>query len=407
MKFDSLLCSTLILSALFGGCVTALAFGGVPPPGPFPDLPGVSKGKIEIYWLAPGVRASEGLGGKTITWFAEDGHIKRQTAVNSVEPGFVEIGGKRETVQGVNEDWKITLPPEPPPIQSGYSMSGYITSTTDSRVFVHQFHPKPGWIAVDVYIHGKLANTVGPFMDYQGRNVELNEDGSTALLVWKDESHTMAQIVTTDTNGVVSFRVDCGQTVDSPIAAPDGTGALLHPNTGGNDENTFMWFTQEGKVHSLAVNPNPACLGWVPKTCQSLFSTSMGFEYRYRLIDWSTGKSLWDIPCPGNVKAHVLSLGFTPKLIIFAVAEPYKPGPWGGAEWTLGNSGTEWIRAFYAVNVQDGSLAARWQAHYPQRLAGEDRDHFFALGNKLFYVTAGEVVELNPQDILSKKNDWQ
>jgi len=315
MKFDSLLCSTLILSALFGGCVTALAFGGVPPPGPFPDLPGVSKGKIEIYWLAPGVRASEGLGGKTITWFAEDGHIKRQTAVNSVEPGFVEIGGKRETVQGVNEDWKITLPPEPPPIQSGYSMSGYITSTTDSRV--------------------------------------------------------------------------------------------LHPNTGGNDENTFMWFTQEGKVHSLAVNPNPACLGWVPKTCQSLFSTSMGFEYRYRLIDWSTGKSLWDIPCPGNVKAHVLSLGFTPKLIIFAVAEPYKPGPWGGAEWTLGNSGTEWIRAFYAVNVQDGSLAARWQAHYPQRLAGEDRDHFFALGNKLFYVTAGEVVELNPQDILSKKNDWQ
>jgi len=96
-----------------------------------------------------------------------------------------------------------------------------------------------------------------------------------------------------------------------------------------------------------------------------------------------------------------------PSLSFLPWRNPINRVPGGGAEWTLGNSGTEWIRAFYAVNVQDGSLAARWQAHYPQRLAGEDRDHFFALGNKLFYVTAGEVVELNPQDILSKKNDWQ
>jgi hypothetical protein len=407
MKLKFLLCLALILGGWFAGCVTASAFGGVPPPGPFPDLPGVSKGKIETYWLAPYVRASEGLGGKTITWFAEDGHIKLQTAVNAIEHGFVVIGGKRETFQGVNEDWQITLPPEPPPVQSGYSMSGYNTSTMDSRVFVRQFHPKPGLIALDIYVHGKLANMVGPFLDYQDREVELNEDGGTALIVWKDESHTMAQIITTDTNGVINFRVDCGQIVDSPIAAPDGTGALLHPNTGGSDENTFMWFTKEGKLHSIFINPNPYCVGWIPETHQSLYSTSIGFGYRYQLIDWDTGKSLWEIPCPGTGKPQVLSVGFTPKLIIFAVAELYKPGSWQGAEWTLDNSGQEWIRTFYAVNVQDGRLAARWQAQTPQRLAGEERDHFLSLGDKLFFVTAGEVVELNPADIASKKNGWQ
>jgi len=371
-----------------------------------PDLPGVSKGKIETYWLAPYVRTSEGLGGKTITWFAEDGHIKRQTAVSGIEPGFVDIIGKRETMQGVNEDWQITLPPEPPPVESGYSMSGYITSTPDSRVFVHQLHPKPGWIAVDIYIHGKLANTVGPCLQYMGWAAELNDDGSTALIVWKDVSHTMAQVITTDTNGTIRFRADCGQSVCPPIVAPDGAGVLLHPNTGGSDENTFMWFTHDGKLNSMAINPNPYCVGWVPKSCQSLFSTR-GFEDRYQLIDWNTGKSLWDILCPGTGKAQALSVGFTPKLIIFAVVELYKPGPWRGAEWFLGNSGQEWIRTFYAVNVQDGSLAARWQAHSPQRLAGEERDHFLSLGDKLFFVTAGEVVELNPEDIVSKKNGWQ
>ena len=383
MKLKILLCLTLVLSGWLGGCVTASAFGGAPPPGPFPNLPGVSKGKIETYWLAPDVRASEGLGGKMITWFAENGHIKRQTFVSAIEPGFVEIIGKRETFQGVNEDRKITLQPESPPVKSGYSMSSYITSTMDSHAFIHQYHPKPGWIALDIYVHGKLANTVGAFLQYQGRDVELNEDGSTALTVWKDESHTVTQVITTDTNGIIRFRVDG----DSSIVAPGG--ALLHPDTRPN------------------LGPNPRSIGWIPATHQSLFSTSIGFEYRYQLIDWDTGKSLWDILCPGTGKAQALSVGFTPKLVIFAVAELYKPGPWRGAEWTLGNSGKEWIRTFYAVNVQDGSLAARWQAHYPQRLAGEDRDHFLSLGDKLFYVTANEVVELNPEDIISKKNGWQ
>jgi hypothetical protein len=188
MKLKLLLCSSLVLSSWFGCCITASALG-VPPPGPGPTLPGVSKGQIETYWLAPYVWVSEGFGGTTVTWFTEDGHIRRQTAVSGIEPGFVNVIGQEETILGVNEDWKITLPPEPPPVQSGYSMSGYITSTPDSRVFVHEYHPRPGQIALDIYLHGVLTNTVGPFWQYLGRDVELHDDGSASLPIWKDQAH--------------------------------------------------------------------------------------------------------------------------------------------------------------------------------------------------------------------------
>jgi hypothetical protein len=389
----------LVLSGgLLDCCVTASALGEPPPP-PGPNLPGVSKGKIETYWLAPYVQASERFGGTTITWFAESGHVKEQAAVDSIEPGFVTLIGRRNVLRGVNEDWNITLP-------HIAGTAGYITSTPDSRVFINAYHSKPGRIALDIYVHGKLANTIGPFLQYLGRDVELNDDGSATLIVWKDESHMMAQVMATDPNGVIRFRVDCGQEVNAPIVAPDGAGVLLNPNTGGSDQNTFMWYTREGKLCSMEISPNPYCVGWIPKSCKSLFSTGMGDETkRYRLIDWETGKGLWDIPCPGNGKA--LAVGFTPQLIIFAVAELYQPGPWRGAEWPLRNGGKEWIRTFYAVSLQDGSLVARWQPQYPQRVCEEDRDSFLRLGNKLFYVTAGEFVELNLEDILSKKNGWR
>jgi hypothetical protein len=393
------LCLALVLSGVVLGCyLTTSAFGNPPPP-PGPNLPGVSKGKLETYWLAPYVKASKGFGGTTITWLAEDGHVKEQAAVDSIEPGFVTSTSHREVVRGVNEDWKITLRLRTGP-------AGYITSTPDSRVFINELHPLPGLITLDIYVHGKLANSIGPFFQYLGRDVELNVDGSTALVIWKDETQTTAQVMATDPNGVVHFRVDCGQEVSGPIVAPDGAGVLLNPNTGGSGQNTFMWHTREGKLRSLDINPNPYCVGWVPKSCKSLFSTSVGSETkRFRLIDWETGKSLWNIPCPGNGEA--LAVGFTPKLIIFAVAELYQPGPWRGAEWPLRNGRKEWIRKFYAVSVQDGSLVAHWQAQLPQRLCNEEPDNFFRVGNNLFYVTAGEFIELNLEDIISKKKGWQ
>jgi len=363
---------------------------------------------METLWLAPYVRASvpnllesQGFGESTVSWFDENGRLKQQAVVAGINPGFLTLlNSPLEVVQGVNEDWKITLPADP-------SQDGSITSTPDSRVFVHERHPQPESVALDIYIHGKLASALGPFLEYGGSGVELNDDGSTALLVWKDAAHTTAQVVAAGPDGAVRFQVDCGQSVASPIVAPDAAGMLLSPNTGGADENTFIWFTRDGKKRSLAINPNPECVGWIPHSIKSLFSTSLGYDYRYQLIDWNTGKSLWDIPCPGGENSQALAIAFTPKLVIFAVAELYKSGPWKGAEWVFRNNGKEWIRAFYAVSAQDGSLVARWQAQDAQRLDVNDSEHFLWLGDKLFYVTSTEFAELNLADIVSKKNGWK
>jgi hypothetical protein len=147
------------------------------------------------------------------------------------------------------------------------------------------------------------------------------------------------------------------------------------------------------------------CVGWIPGTHQALFSTSVGETPHYQLVDWDNGKKLWDIACPGNVEA--LAIGLTPKLILFAVAELYQPGPWRGSQFTLRNGGKDWIRKFYAVSVQDGSIVASWRTDYPERLGNTDRDKFLSLDDKLFYITADEFTEVNIVDILSRKNGWK
>jgi hypothetical protein len=349
-----------------------------PPPGP--DLPNGDAYKMKSYWLAPYVRVSEGFGGTTVAWFGEDGHIKRQNAVSGVEPGFVNLIGYGE-IQGVNEDWIINLPREHIDDDSHYAMSGYITSTPDSRVFVHEYHPKGGWVAEDIYVHGKLANKVGPFVQHLADEIQLNDDGSASLWIWKDESRTDVQIVTLDTNGFIVSREDGG----SDLVAPGGV--LLHPKA------------------SPDLGRNSRDMGWIPGSHKSLRSSSIGFDDRYHLVDWDTGKQLWDISCPGG--GYSLAIGLTPKYVLFAVEELYRAGAWRGDERVLTNNRKEWIRAFYAVNVEDGHVHARWQTEIPSRLGDVDHDHFLQLGDKLYYITAGEFIKLNLEDIAAKQNGWK
>jgi hypothetical protein len=372
-----------------------------PAPAQLPsDLPGESKGVINACWVDPYVQASKAFGKTIFTWFAKDGSVKEQLAVDGIEPGFVNVVGRQGGIRGVNEDWEITLPPGP----NDPGLSGYITSTSDSRVFFHERHPKQGLIALDIYVHGKLADTVGPYFQYLANDVAMNEDGSAGLLIWKDEPKTTAQIVTIDPNGSIRFRVECGAPVTSLIVAPGGAGALLRPNTGGTNQNTFMWFTGQGKLRSMDVSPNPWCVGWIPRTRKSLFWTSVGSEAnRYQLIDWDIGKRLWDSPCPGD--GHVLAIALTPDFAIFAEAVPYHPAARQSAP--LPDDGKEWIRTFYAVSVQDGMPVAQWQAQLPHLSFDAGREHFLQLGDKLFYVIPEDVTQLKLDDIRSKQHGWR
>ncbi len=392
-----------------------------PPPSEWPsDLPGASGGQIDTYWVAPYVQATTEFGKTTMTWFAKDGNIEHETAVSDIQPGFVDISGRTQMIQGINEDWQITLPRGP----SDMGLAGYITSTADSRVLVHERHPKLGQIAVDFYAHGKQVNTIGPFWQYSVSDVALNDDGSAAFLITKTNMQSNvpvsgdalreklssrelvhAQIVALNTNGQIRFQADCGPGVWSPIVAPKGAGVLLRPNTGTN-QNTFFWFTAAGLHHSLEISPNPEFLGWIPETCQALFSTRLGFQSGpYELIDWNAGKKLWEIPGPGD--GEFLGIALMPQLIIFSVAEAYPPDTWHNANESLLQSGHAWVRTFYAVDVQDGKLVAHWQGQFPHCYSGKIHDHFVQLSDKLYYVTADEFTELNQKDIIAGANGWQ
>jgi len=398
MKLNLLPCLLLALNGLAQGAPPPPF--SVPPRPPGPNLPGVSRGKLETYWIAPYVRVSTAFGRPTVAWFSKDGNIQRQTEASGIEPGFISVTaqkGSGETIWGVNEDWQITLP-----VRVGES--GYTTSTPDSRVFIEEFHPEYGLIALNIYLHGKLTTTVGPFQQYKADQVQLSDDGSASLTIWKDETRTTAQIIGLDTNGIIRFRVDCDDLVINKGVAPDGSGALLSSSSGLN-EFTFVWYTSRGKLHSLEITPNPYLVGWVPKAHRSLFSTSVGYQSRhYQLIDWDKSEKLWEIPAPGTGK--MLAIGITPELLLFEEAELYKPGSWRGADWAFRSDGKAWVRTFYAVSVQDGRLVARWQSKDPRRIMNGDRDRFLWINGRLFYITDNEFTELNLDDIASQRNGW-
>jgi hypothetical protein len=392
-----------------------------PPPSQWPsDLPGASRGMIDSYWVAPYVQAAVVSGRTTLNWFSKDGNIEHQIATSDVQPGFVDILGRPRTIQGINEDWQITLPRG----SSDMKLAGYITSTADSRVFVHERHPKLGQIALDIYVHGKRINTIGPFWQDSVSDVVLNDDGSAAFLIagtnmrsdvplsgdalrekLLSDERVHAQIVVLNTNGRIRFKTECGPGVRSPIVAPNGAGVLLRPSTGTN-QNTFMWFTATGLQRSLKISPNPEFLGWIPGTCQALFSTSIGSQSGpYALIDWNTGQKVWDIPGPGD--GEFLGIALTPKFILFSVAEPYPSGTSHKVNESLLQSGKKWVRTFYAVEVQDGKMVARWRGQFPHGNADKIRDHFLQLGDRFYYVTADEFTELNLNDIIAKAHGWQ
>jgi hypothetical protein len=381
--------------------------GYAPPPfsGDMRQLPGKDGGKATSRWLAPFVRLTEAEFGqnrkKTVTWYSPEGQPKARR-VDAAQSGYVDVLENGENmIIGVNSNWEFALPKED---YENPMVTGADHCTEDSHVFVHEFSPDRKQLTLSIYVDGKLANKAGPFLFYRGRTSQLGEDGSTALLTWKDASQAATQLVTTDSKGKVRVQVDCEETDRSPIAGPDGVGALLPAPGTGDQAHFFSWYTEQGKVSSVQISPNPWLVGWAPGTQKSVFSTSLGFhDYHYRMIDWTTGNQLWDIPLPAA--GYPLSVAVTSKLVIFAIAELYKGGPWQGNQWVLEKNRTEWIRAFYAVSAEDGHPVAQWRAHYASRLPN-DHEHFMRLNGRLYFLTADDFVEISEEEILSGKGGW-
>jgi hypothetical protein len=185
------------------------------------------------------------------------------------------------------------------------------------------------------------------------------------------------------------------------IPAPGGEGVLAYSNANGSGEafDTLEWYTREGKRQSME---SSGFRGWIPGTHKSLFATSAENTDQFRLVDWDTGKTLWMIPCPS--KGPLLATGITPKFIIFSAAEP----------WQFGSNGTispgVLTRTFYAVNAQDGSLAASWLPQkwsHPRPYAGDGGDYFLWNGKTLYYMMTDDFLAIDPAEIENKKNGWK
>jgi hypothetical protein len=387
MRMQGLLISLVALNPLLAGAAA------VPPPPPR-TLPGEVRGEMKARWLAPFVsistRSLAGTRTTTIQWFRPDGQLHRQLQGANVDArlGYAYQYGDKHIIYGINGDWQFPL------AQKGVA-AGYITATQDSRTFVYQFYPKQGEIAADLYVTGKRVATVGPYLQYLGRDVHLGEDGSLALLTWKDSKKKTPQVVVAGPEGQVRFRVDCEGPVDSPTPAPGGAGVLVRSNAGGAMANTYYFYTQEGKVSSLDVGPNADFMAWLPGQAIALFSTSIGVSYRFHLIDWTTGIRLWTIPDPNprRVPGSAPSVAHAGDYLLLAGRQFIKLG-----------DDFQPVRSIQAVHRKTIRVS-RWLPA-PLQPAPDD-GRLLRLGKKVFLITDEEFAEIKVEEIAARKNGWR
>jgi hypothetical protein len=375
------------------------------------EVPGEALGKASGRWLAPYVRATEEIFGghrtETVTWFSKVGSVRTQIA-GFAQSGYVIAHEDGQTVAyGINEPWKVALPKKPDDLRIG-PFPGADTCTPDSRTFIRPFTPEPGQNSLEVYAHGVLTATLGPFVRHMAQQFEMNDDGSMAAVIWKDATKTTPQVVCADRDGSIRFRVDCDETDSMCMPAPDGAGVILR-DMDMPERRKFTCYTREGKGRTVALTPNSRCIGWIPGTLRSLFSTSVGFDSHYHMIDWDSGKELWEIPCPGNL--HAAAITITSRLVIFLVAERYKGyhtgGGWGDSQWMLREGEEPLIRAFYAFRVEDGRMVARGQAAFPRFFSEREQARLMQVRNKIYFLTTEEFTEINEEDIIEGKNGWK
>jgi hypothetical protein len=393
------------LAALIGLSVvfaTASELRAWPPPPEARTMPGTVKGWLKSRWLAPYVSVTRQTAGAThlttVRWLTETGELRRELSGANVDAQMAYVcqyGGGSTTVYAVNGDWKFVLPKKEGP-------AGYLTATEDSRTFVHEFHPREGEIAADIYVSGKLVGNIGPYLQYQAQDVHLGDDGSLALLTWKDREKKVPQVVGVGRDGKERFRADCDRPVLFPVPAMDGSGVLVKSNTGGDDHNTFHYYsrpdqTKNARVVSLNVGPNAWFVTWIPGTTTAVFSTSIGHDYRFHLIDFSTGKRLWDVadPNPARVPGAAPAITVVDDYVLIGGQEYL---PWGARK--------EPFPSIYALSPRTGATLAHWLPT-PGLQPMRDGGRFCQLSKKLFLVTDEEFAEINVKDIAAKANGWK
>ncbi len=382
----------LIVALVVIGCARGATAG---PPEVMRDMPGTVAGRVKTWWLDPLVSVTTRSIGPdrwtAIDWFDGTGKLSRNLAGYNVyaQSGFVyRFGGGKTTVFGIQGDWQVELPEKSGP-------AGYLTGT--DKTFIDEFHPNEEQIAVDIYISGKLVNTIGPFAQHTGEDVRVGDDGSAALLTWISPEKKVTQVVSIDADGKSRFQVEADPLLMAPSPAPNGDGVLARLNTGGEDRNRFLFYQASGKKSSQIVEPNGELATWLPGSTVALMQTSVGYEYRWRLIDWATGRQVWEI---GDVAMRRVANSGSPVVaaghyLLFAALENSDDG-----------KNTNPARRVYAVDTANGQVIARWLPS-PINQPASDVGRFRKTAGKLYFVTDDVFSQIELRDISARTNGWQ
>jgi hypothetical protein len=365
---------------------TMRAAGGPPAPPP-QTMPGRVLGHLESRWLGPGVSVTRYVGTKgeyLVTWRSADGPIRREVRMR-FEPHAGYLIEDDGTINGVNEDWKFKVEDRP---------DGSIQGSADSRVFIHQYAPKPGEAAADVYVSGVRASTLGPYPRNRLDSLTIGQDGSVAMLVRKDAKAELPSVVLAGVDGKQRLIVDCAEDVCYPQPSPGGNAALVMV-TGTPKREPYVLYDKTGKVSTVDLGPNGWFVTWVHDTETAVMEVAIGDKEAWEVVDFRAGKRLLAIkdPCPVRaVSGSSCGVAIVNDLMLIS-----------GLEYQAWEDQKMPRKSIYALSLKDGHVVAHWSG--PR--ATLDHGRFLELHGRLYYVTDQEVCEIKAEEIEGKEHGWK
>ena len=368
------------------------------PPPPWQDLPGEGPlGRVRARWIAPYVQHVEtqvaDRGVSRVTWYGSDGSVTRDVE-GVVASDFVWVAGEGGTeCHATLADWTATLPEVPPGTETYLHAAG-------PRVLVRDRWTDAGRVGAEVYVDGRLASTLGPFLRYRADNFETNEDGSLAVLIRATTSSSTPRIQAFAPGGRPTFEADCNGHALIVAVAPEGKGVLVEANEedGEHVQGRWSWVTKTGYASTLDLRPNPHIVAWVPGKPRALVACSVGdCPATFRLIDFAEGRVVWQADDPAARAAYRSNeqVAIEEGHVLLA-----------GIECTVVDGIGHWQRSVYALELATGKLEASWRSPFTGP-PGFSAPQFMRTAGGLFLVSDENFARFPMADLASLKNGWR
>lgn len=358
------------------------------PPSPTYAFPGKWAGTASERWIAPFVYYSDRwVGGKreyAITWYDEHGAVTKTVSGPNVSlpAGFISEQAKDGyAIHGLDGSWRGVLSEKTGPLTMFDSWEG----SGDTFLRLHYPTQDPECL-VDVYYRGRFLGSAGPFLQGPNPRIQLVEDGYAALIAWKDNRKTAAQVVVIGPDGKIAFREECDKGAFDPYPIMHGKGVLLTVPRADSDESNQKQFVDADGTHVLFdAKTNGTLLATDPASDLLLFVQGRPDDTEFlQLVHATTGALVWQIDSPVRVYVHQNQVESTHA--VFA-----------GDKLLLLNMDAA------AVDPRSGEVLGVWKAQQRTPAVGA----FYRRGDDIYIVGDNQFFKLDLDDIAAKRNGWK